>query len=98
MNIMLGFGSTEEHVRAEVQAAVWDADNVHETLKPWNDKADIYDEMPREIAPERYTRIHYYEEALHFMHINRRHRFSPDGWAMWQVDVPFRPKHSEVAP
>ncbi len=53
---------------------------------------DKYDKMDRSDAPERYfgfwTSMHDRQNVcdetsieLHFMHINRRHAMSPDGWA-----------------
>lgn len=87
MGIILGFGSIEEQVRAEVKKALHE-EGV-EALKRWNDKADEYDKLPRESAPERYTRIYFYDNTIHFHHINRQHPFSPDGWALLKVDEPF---------
>lgn len=93
MNIIFGFGVTEEGVRAAVKnaliSALLEKKDVATVLRQWNDKADEYDKMPRGTAPERYTRIYFYENAIHFHHINREHPFSPDGWALLQVDEPF---------
>ena len=93
MQIILGFGCTEEQIRAEVKnmlvGAILRGDSVNSVLKKWNDQADIFDKQPRGVAPERYTRIWYYDNKLHFHHINRTHPFSPDGWALLQIEEDF---------
>ncbi len=93
MSIILGFGCVEEQVGRDVKNALVEglangqtADSV---LSKWNSKADEYDKLPRETAPERYTRVWHYDDALHFHHINRQHPFSPDGWACLVVVEPF---------
>ena len=99
MSIVLGFGSTEEKVRAQVKDALISAllhkQEIWDVLKQWNDKADEYDEMPRETAPERYTRIFYYDNKLHFHHVNRRHAMSPDGWALLAITESFGERGEE---
>lgn len=87
MNIILGFGSQEEKVRNDVKSALLNEGEV--ALKRWNDDADKFDKIPRKEAPERYTRIFYYDNKLVFHHINRQHPFSPDGWALMKVEEPF---------
>ena len=62
---------------------------VDDILCPWNDMAQKYDSQPRGTAPQRYTRIYWYDETLHFQHVNREHPFSPDGWALLQVEKHF---------
>jgi len=93
MTIVLGFGSTEEMVREEVKKAL--AENGIGVLEKWNSKAEEYDKLPREKTPERYTKIYYYDNTLTFMHINRRHPFSPDGWAMMEIKEPFEIKEEK---
>jgi hypothetical protein len=93
MGFILGFGSIETKVREDVKNALIGAlirkEDVGTVLKKWNDKADEYDKMPRETAPERYTKIWFYGGKLHFHHINRQHAFSPDGWALLQIEEDF---------
>lgn len=93
MAIILGFGRVEVRERAKVKAALVDGAKCGRTVKDilahWNDKADEYDALPRGEAPERYTRVFCYDGKLCFHHINRNHPFSPDGWALWQVDEPW---------
>lgn len=88
--MILGFGSTEENVRREVKEALLSAmankQNTDDVLKPWNDKADEYDKLSQDQAPERYSRIWFYGNKLIFHHINRRHAFSPDGWALLKIE------------
>lgn len=91
--VILGFGRQEELERGKIKQALHDGTasgtSVEEILGQWNDAADRYDKMPRGTAPERYTTVHYYDQELHFLHINRNHPFSPDGWAAWEVVEPF---------
>ena len=93
MGIILGFGSRERQVQQDVKQAVMDGvragRDVGDILQKWNDEADAYDKCAQEAAPERYTSIWYYGDALHFHHVNRRHPFSPDGWAALEVHEPF---------
>jgi len=93
MCIILGFGHVEGGERTKIRAALLDhakcGRTVSDILAIWNDKADEYDDLPRGEAPERYTRIFCYGGKLHFHHINRNHPFSPDGWALLQVNEPF---------
>lgn len=90
MNIILGFGSIEQQEREKIKKVVKEAllagKDICEALEPWNKKAKEYDEMPRDAVPERYTKVWFYDDKLHFHHINRRHPFSPDGWALLQVE------------
>jgi len=89
--IILGFGSIEERVRHQVKDALrgMSEDEVHRWIEQWNQSADKYDVMPRDKAPERYTRIFFFDDILRFHHINRRHPFSPDGWAVLIIREPF---------
>jgi len=91
--IILGFGRQEEIERYKIKQALHDGTasgmSVEEILGRWNQAADEYDKMPRSSAPERYTSVYYYDQTLHFFHVNRNHPSSPDGWAAWQVDEPF---------
>jgi hypothetical protein len=92
MSIVLGFGCLEEQERQRIKQAVIDGascgKSISDVLEKWNTAAKTYDAMPRETAPERYTSAYYYEVALHYNHINRRHPFSPDGWACLSVTEP----------
>jgi len=94
--IALGFGCNEAKDREDIKNAVLSAAlagrNIDDAVKPWNDKAKEYDAMPRETAPERYTKVWIYGGAFHFHHINRRHPLSPDGWALLQIEEPFDEK------
>ena len=93
MTIILGFGAIESKVRADVRRALIEAvtnnKDVNAVLRRWNDRADEYDKMSYEAAPERYTRVWFYDKTLVFHHINRRHPFSPDGWVMLQIEESF---------
>ncbi len=93
MSLILGFGCIEERERQRIKhaliAGALKGLTTDEVLAEWNDKADEYKKMPRGVAPERYTRVFYYDNELHFHHINREHPMSPDGWAMMGVDEPF---------
>ncbi len=87
MGLVFGFGCTEEQVRHEVKEAL--ASEGREALKRWNDKANEYDKLSRQDAPERYTRVFCYGNKIVFFHINRRHPFSPDGWALMEIEEPY---------
>jgi len=91
--VILGFGRCEEQERHKIKKALRDGAvdeaSATQVLDRWNRAADKYDKMPTASAPERYTTVHYYDGHLHFLHINRRHPFSPDGWAAWKVEEPF---------
>jgi len=90
---MIGFGCIEAQERASVKQAILDAlangQPARSVLSRWNEAADRYNKMPRGEAPQRYTRVFWYENKLHFHHINREHAFSPDGWALMKVEEPF---------
>ena len=90
MGIILGFGVQEQNARKEiielVRAGIKNNANIHEMSKAWNARNEEYDKMPKETAPERYTNFYVYEGKIHFSHINRRHAFSPDGWALFQME------------
>jgi len=81
-----------QDIKNAVLSAAIAGRNIDDAVKPWNDKAKEYDAMPRESAPERYTKVWIYGGAFHFHHINRRHPFSPDGWALLQIEEPFEEK------
>lgn len=91
MNVILGFGSTEEREQAAILAAITEAGgDVDAAIAPWNSRADEYDTMPRGTAPARYTRIYNLGDTLCFHHVNRNHAMSPDGWALLRVEVPIK--------
>jgi len=85
MTIVLGFGSTEAEERIKIKEYL----SIHGETDEWNKKADIYDKMPQEEAPERYTKFYILDNKIKFYHINRRHPFSPDGWALMIIEEPF---------
>ncbi len=91
--IALGFGSieaaTREQIKAELIKAVATRQSWRAVEARWREASDAYDKQPRGVAPERYTSFVYYGHALHFSHINRNHAFSPDGWALLQVEEPW---------
>ena len=89
MNVVLGFGCVEENEREKIKQALRERPT-QQVLDEWNGRADEYDKMPRETAPERYTRFWYYGDQLHYHHINRRHAMSPDGWALLKVIEDFK--------
>jgi len=90
--IILGFGSIEERIRNQVKHKLHGMKSENEVchfIEEWNKDADKYDKMPREKAPERYTRLFFCNNILHFHHINRKHPFSADGWAALIIQEPF---------
>lgn len=93
MNVILGFGSVEvieqERIKAALIAGALHELPPEEIVKEWNDRADRYDLLSREEVPARYTRVWCYDlpRSLKFLHVNRRHPFSPDGWAALNVEV-----------
>jgi hypothetical protein len=92
MNIILGFGAIEERGRRSVQDALGGMESESDVrcfIEKWNKDADQYDKLAKADAPERYTRLYFYDDQLHFHHINRRHPFSPDGWALLIIREPF---------
>ena len=99
MDIILGFGCIEEQERMTIKKAICDGitkgEKVDEILDQWNKKADMFDKQARDIAPERYTRIRFYDDTLCFLHINRNHPLSPDGWAMLKIEESFELKDSQ---
>lgn len=110
--MILGFGSNEKEVEANVEKAFFDkveelyqggtqsyfTDDLIDDVKKWADSvavesgkmADGYKEAVD--YPSRYSRFWAYVVGdcnhicliVSFHHINRRHAFSPDGWAMLQ--------------
>ena len=86
--LIIGFGSVEEDLRNEVRTALLAAgpERYDSVLEPYNTAADKYDKQSRDEAPERYSRIWCYDGNIIFHHTHRRHPFSPDGWAMLQVE------------
>jgi len=98
VTIILGFGSTEEKTRHDIRAALLELNSDGDRnnfIQNWNKDIDRYDELPGETAPERYTRIFYYDNQLCFHHINRRHPFSPDGWAALIIREPLIPDNEK---
>jgi len=89
MDVIIGFGDIEKDEREKIRHEMQKRP-AGEVLDEWNNKADEYDAMPRETAPERYTRFWYYGDQLHYHHINRRHAMSPDGWALLKVIEDFK--------
>ncbi len=88
MNIAIGFGSTEEQAEQSIKNDLAEI-GLEATKEKWNKQADINDKLPKEEAPERYTRFWYYDNTIKYHHINRRHALSPDGWALLQTEEPF---------
>jgi hypothetical protein len=93
MAIVLGFGAVEERTRNEIKKLLIDkATTMHEAYlisKEWNENNKKFDVMKREDAPERYTNFYVYDGKIKYNHINRRHPFSPDGWALMEYEEPF---------
>ena len=88
MNIVLGFGRTEEEQRNIIKERIKET-GLEATNKEFKDRAEIYDKQSKEEAPERYTYFYAYDNKIIFFHINRRHAFSPDGWALLRVEEDF---------
>lgn len=88
--IAIGFGRIEASERDAIKEALRDAAargiSEDEAVRPWNEGADKYDAMPSESAPERYTRVYLHDDKIVFLHIHRRHPFSPDGWAALLIE------------
>lgn len=93
MSIILGFGAVEIRTREEIKKLLIETckniEDLNRISKEWNDKNKFFDTMPKEEAPERYTNFYVYDGKIKYHHINRRHPFSPDGWAMWEYEEPF---------
>ena len=91
MSIAIGFGSVEKREEQKIEWALYDLDEEsnHATIKAvqnyWKRKADQYDRLSKEDAPERYTIFYLSGGEFTFLHINRRHALSPDGWALLKV-------------
>jgi hypothetical protein len=96
MSIILGFGSVETRVRAEIiehiRIEMSKGKDIQSISKEYNSVGDAYDKLSKEDAPEIYTKFFFYDDTLHFHHINRRHAFSPDGWALMCCDEPMESK------
>ena len=105
MNVILGFGDSEtktaRKIIQECLSAIKKAKGelpanvIKPVEKKYHKTSDEYDKMSRSNAPERYSRFWAYESGGYikftFHHINRRHPFSPDGWALlktnWILDI-----------
>lgn len=90
--MIFGFGSVEQSAEEEAKrliiAGLLRGESIHDICDRYNEPAKRYDKMPKEEVPERYSKVYYYEDALHFLHTHRRCAMSPDGWAMLRVDYP----------
>ena len=88
--MMLGFGITEsqeqEKIKKLIMSTLLDNGDVRAVSKAWNKERDKYDKMPKDKAPQRYTKFWVYGGAIHYMHINRRYAFSEDGWGCLTVE------------
>lgn len=93
MNVILGFGCTEEEQRNVIKEAI-KANGLEVTKKEFKVRAEIYDKQSKEDAPERYTYFYAYDNKIIFFHINRRHALSPDGWGLLRVEEEF---NTEIA-
>lgn len=80
--------------------------NIERTIQ---ERADCYHKLSEEYRasekyPDRYS--YYFFKLLHdytdlviiftFMHINRRHAFSPDGWALLKTEKLYHIDHYEI--
>ena len=88
--MMLGFGVGEEQRERELAGAIA-LEGMKAVESRLHDEAARYKRMGRNEAPERYTEIYATDYSpsdgktiteIVFHHINRRHPFSPDGWAL----------------
>ena len=93
MGIVLGFGSVETRTREEIKKLLIETcktiDDARRISKAWNDKNKAFDSMSKEESPERYTNFYIHDGEIKYHHINRRHAFSPDGWALMEYSEPF---------
>jgi hypothetical protein len=124
MNMMIGFGSTEEAFEAAEEKAFEEfvADcarehcpdyftkEFHEIVSAWlADRAQAFKTVAEahdkaENAPSRYSYYYPYlmDDAnyalavVKFMHVNRRHALSPDGWALMQSERIFKVRHMDL--
>lgn len=124
MNIMVGFGSTEQAFEESEEQEFEDfvsqtardiapdyfTKEFHQAVNGWlNERAkafkaasEVHDKA--ENPPSRYS--YYYPYLLDdasfavaivkFMHVNRRHALSPDGWALMQTERVFKVRHSDI--
>ena len=97
--MILGFGVTEtttaRNIINECLIAIKENKDEHpleiiETIREkYNDAYEANGEMNRSESPQRYSCFWVYESGecllFNFHHINRRHPFSPDGWAMMKA-------------
>lgn len=89
--IAFGFGSQEAMARDKIKRLLLGAAIKGESLFAVSDKWNAereYKGVPVKDQPERYTLFWVYDKAIHYMHVNTRHPFSPDGMASLSVDEP----------
>ena len=97
--IILGFGSIEDRLEEDVLSRLRQGESGDDISKHSHEIADVNDKMDRASAPERYSRVTVHvpldgKIAVHFQHINRRHAFSPDGWA--SLSTEYSIKETEI--
>ena len=94
--MILGFGKTEETVARDILQECYNAierdkeissiEAIESVRAKYNKLYDEYGQMDASEVPERYSCFWAYESGEYFRftfhHINRRHPFSNDGWAM----------------
>lgn len=95
--MILGFGSTEREAASRVLSEIDDAlqsglgeEGIKEIQRRHSEEADRNKKLSSADAPERYSEFWASHDEVHselsythvrFLHYNRRHPFSPDGWA-----------------
>ena len=93
--MMLGFGCIEDKARDDIKKLIVGAalkgEDLFKVSEKWNSERD-YKNIPISDQPERYTKFWIYDDAIHYMHVNTRHPFSPDGVAAIIIDEPFEVK------
>ena len=96
MNLILGFGKTEDDTARKILKECYDAigkdrgkpakDVVAAVQEVYKKQDDEYGEKPASEVPERYSYFWASESGKYFRfdfhHINRRHPMSSDGWAL----------------
>lgn len=97
--IILGFGSIEDSLEEDILSRLRRGESGEDISKHSHEIADVNDKMNRTSAPERYSRVWVHvpmdgQIGVHFLHINRRHPFAPDGWA--SLSTEYSIKETEI--
>lgn len=84
--MILGFGITEQNVEDRVIERIASGESPTDIAEEFSAAGKRYDKLTRDEAPERYSFVYIHSDRVVFLHVNRRHAFSPDGWACLQSE------------